>query len=141
MMKKLILVTAALAFIGYGVFHTGSKQGHIESQLATEKKSEERRLEKVKPVFEKKNTNQEVVISSVPSLEDLEERFSDLDTEALKNEYERLSGSEKKARLLGLANTGKLSPEENSELLTYLRSSAAISKILIERKLEEVETL
>lgn len=138
-MKKFILTLTVLSAIGYGL----SQKTTSEVKTGESKEVTKTFRQAVKQAEQKivKAEAQEEATFPAPSLEDLEENFEHLETEELKKEYDKLVNSKAKASLIARANSGKLTEKEEAELKTYLRSTAALSKILMDRKFEEMEAL
>lgn len=81
------------------------------------------------------------VKSKLPSLEELEEKYSKMEMNELEAELRRLNANKAERTLVEKANAGTLSTEEEELLLMLIRSKIVVSTKLLEAQLADSEVL
>lgn len=75
------------------------------------------------------------------SLSDLELKFQNLEIKDVEKMLDSLENSPKSRRLIELSNTRELTEDEKHELVTVIRTKAALTKLLIEKTSQDMELL
>lgn len=88
-------------------------------------------LDKVKAAPEKK----------IVDFKDLEKNYQSLEMPELQKELETVDKSRRKYELMKEFNKRKLSRDEELELTNFIRTRVVLTKMIMEKKIEELEVL
>jgi hypothetical protein len=75
------------------------------------------------------------------SYEKLEENFSDLELSELKAEIDKVNSSQEKLQLIEIFNKRKLTEFEEKTLSEMIRTRVVLTKLMMDKELEELESL
>jgi hypothetical protein len=140
-MKKSILALTIISSLGYGILHFCS-ESILPSENIENKIADSSKVSRFKPgPKELPGLSVDETALTAPSLDDLESHFEIMETQDLQKEQLKIENSKARESLIVRANSGKLSFQDEIEHKSYLRSQAVISKILMDRKFEDMEEL
>jgi hypothetical protein len=75
------------------------------------------------------------------SYESLEENFSELELSELKSEIDKVNSSREKLQLIETFNKRKLTESEEKALAEMIRTRVVLTKLMMDKELEELERL
>lgn len=133
-MKKILIV---LSFFVAGAFHLGSKELKKTKEIATAssiKKESIKKMDASSLVL--KSENEEAA-----SLEEIEHDYKDLDIKDLELALDRIDKSREKLLLINAFNSRKLNGLEEKELTSILETKVVLTKLVLDKKFEEMGEL
>lgn len=134
-MKKSLLFTALIVA---GISITSFKQVANKAEVVPAKVKSEQRA--VKPLS-KAEAIIEIDATETVTLASLEENFENLEVKELQAELEKVDQSRKKLQLIEAFNTRKLTIDEERELAKFINTRVVLTKLVMEKKFEELEQL
>lgn len=133
-MKKTLFIMAV--FVA-GTIIFSSKNTDVSNEFFIDKTPAAKTLKQqtvIQPVLTEE-------IKETASLETLEESYEDLGIKDLQVALERVDKSREKLQLIEAFNSRKLSEAESQELATIIRTRVVLTKLVMEKKFEELESL
>lgn len=134
-MKKSLLFIFFISIGGIYIFGTKNSEIRDEHPFSRVKN---------KTVGEQKIMAEPVVAEEqveTASLESLEENYQDLEIKDLQKALDRVDKSREKLQLIEAFNNRKLTELESKELTLIIRTRIVLTKLVMEKKFEELEHL